>query len=72
MLNLTSFQLVYCLLLDYQQHIIFLILPLPGRVNVRCRVLWRKTIGAGTRVRLGFPNARPVVSDEPARSSAGQ
>ena len=38
----------------------------------RCRVLWRKTIGAGTRVRLGFPNARPVVSDEPARSSAGQ
>ena len=31
---------------------------------MRCRVLWRKTIGAGTRVRLGFPNARPVVSDE--------
>ncbi|MEQ3044259.1 hypothetical protein, partial [Odoribacter splanchnicus] len=36
---------------------------LPGRVNVRCRVLWRKTIGAGTSVRLGFPNARPVVSE---------
>ena len=31
---------------------------------MRCRVLWRKTIGAGTSVRLGFPNARPVVSDE--------
>ena len=31
---------------------------------VRCRVLCRKTIGAGTRIRLGFPNARPVVSDE--------
>jgi len=30
---------------------------------VRCRVLWRKTIGAGTSVRLGFPNARPVVSE---------
>ena len=30
---------------------------------VRCRVLCRKTIGAGTRVRLGFPNARPVVFD---------
>ena len=30
---------------------------------MRCRVLWRKTIGAGTRVRLGFPNARPVVSE---------
>ncbi|OUN93337.1 hypothetical protein B5F99_13955 [Odoribacter splanchnicus] len=36
---------------------------MPGRVNVRCRVLWRKTIGAGTSVRLGFPNARPVVSE---------
>ena len=31
---------------------------------MRCRVLCRKTIGAGTSVRLGFPNARPVVSDE--------
>ena len=30
---------------------------------MRCRVLWRKTIGAGTSVRLGFPNARPVVSE---------
>ena len=30
---------------------------------VRCRVLCRKTIGAGTRIRLGFPNARPVVSE---------
>ena len=35
-----------------------LALPLDGRV------LWRKTIGAGTRIWLGFPNARPVVSDE--------
>ncbi|MDB9230647.1 hypothetical protein [Odoribacter splanchnicus] len=31
---------------------------------MRCRVLWRKTIGALASVRLGFPNARPVVSDE--------
>ncbi|OKZ43043.1 MAG: hypothetical protein BHV82_01600 [Odoribacter sp. 43_10] len=30
---------------------------------MRCRVLCRKTIGAGTRIRLGFPNARPVVSE---------
>ncbi|MFR3330369.1 MAG: hypothetical protein ACLTSL_09455, partial [Odoribacter splanchnicus] len=37
---------------------------LPVSSSVRCRVLCRKTIGAGTRVRLGFPNARPVVSDE--------
>ena len=42
------------------------------RQAVRWRVLYRKTIGAGTRIRLGFPNARPVVSDELARSSAGQ
>ena len=31
---------------------------------VRWRVLCRKTIGAGTSVRLGFPNAWPVVFDE--------
>ena len=31
---------------------------------VRWRVLCLKTIGAGTSVRLGFPNARPVVFDE--------
>ena len=37
---------------------------MPSRVNVRCRVLCRRTIGAGTSVRLGFPNARPVVFDE--------
>ena len=37
---------------------------MPCSADGRCRVLWRKTIGAGTRVRLGFPNARPVVSDE--------
>ena len=40
------------------------VFSLPVSSAVRCRVLWRKTIGAGTRVRLGFPNARPVVSDE--------
>ena len=44
----------------------------PCSADGRCKVLCRKTIGAGTRVRLGFPNARPVVSDELARSSAGQ
>ena len=48
------------------------VFSLPVSSAVRCRVLCRKTIGAGTRVRLGFPNARPVVSDELARSSAGQ
>ena len=48
------------------------VFSLPVSSAVRWRVLCRKTIGAGTRVRLGFPNARPVVSDEPARSSAGQ
>ncbi|MBP8906538.1 MAG: hypothetical protein KBG79_07895, partial [Odoribacter sp.] len=37
---------------------------LPVSSAVRWRVLCRKTIGAGTRIRLGFPNARPVVSDE--------
>ena len=41
-----------------------LVFSLPVSSNVRCRVLYRRTIGAGTRVRLGFPNARPVVSDE--------
>ena len=40
------------------------VFSLPVSSAVRCRVLWRKTIGAGTRIRLGFPNARPVVSDE--------
>ena len=40
------------------------VFSLPVSSAVRCRVLCRKTIGAGTRVRLGFPNARPVVSDE--------
>ncbi|MFR6284429.1 MAG: hypothetical protein ACLUN1_11225, partial [Odoribacter splanchnicus] len=44
-----------------------LVLSLPVSSAVRCRVLCRKTIGAGTRIRLGFPNARPVVSDELAR-----
>ena len=48
------------------------VFSLPVSSAVRWRVLCRKTIGAGTRVRLGFPNARPVVSDELARSSAGQ
>ena len=48
------------------------VFSLPVSSAVRCRVLCRKTIGAGTRVRLGFPNARPVVFDELARSSAGQ
>ena len=37
---------------------------LPVSSAVRWRVLCRKTIGAGTSVRLGFPNVRPVVSDE--------
>ena len=41
-----------------------LVFSLPVSSAVRCRVLWRKTIGAGTSVRLGFPNARPVVFDE--------
>ena len=41
-----------------------LVFSLPVSSAVRCRVLCRKTIGAGTRIRLGFPNARPVVSDE--------
>ena len=41
-----------------------LVFSLPVSSSVRCRVLWRKTIGAGTRIWLGFPNARPVVSDE--------
>ena len=41
-----------------------LVFSLPVSSNVRCRVLYRRTIGAGTSVRLGFPNARPVVSDE--------
>ena len=40
------------------------VFSLPVSSAVRCRVLWRKTIGAGTSVRLGFPNGRPVVSDE--------
>ena len=35
----------------------------PCSADGRCKVLCRKTIGAGTRVRLGFPNGRPVVSD---------
>ena len=48
------------------------VFSLPVSSAVRCRVLCRKTIGAGTSVRLGFPNARPVVFDELARSSAGQ
>ena len=48
------------------------VFSLPVSSAVRWRVLYRKTIGAGTRIRLGFPNARPVVSDELARSSAGQ
>ena len=40
------------------------VFSLPVSSAVRWRVLCRKTIGAGTRVRLGFPNARPVVFDE--------
>ena len=40
------------------------VFSLPVSSAVRCRVLCRKTIGAGTRVRLGFPNVRPVVFDE--------
>ena len=40
------------------------VFSLPVSSAVRCRVLYRKTIGAGTSVRLGFPNVRPVVSDE--------
>ena len=48
------------------------VFSLPVSSAVRWRVLYRKTIGAGTRIRLGFPNARPVVSDELVRSSAGQ
>ena len=51
---------------------LFLLLSLPVCSAVRWRVLCLKTIGAGTRIRLGFPNVRPVVSDEFARSSAGQ
>ena len=39
------------------------VFSLPVSSAVRWRVLCRKTIGAGTRVRLGFPNARPVVFD---------
>ena len=39
------------------------VFSLPVSSAVRCRVLCRKTIGAGTRIRLGFPNARPVVSE---------
>ena len=31
---------------------------------IRLRCSCSGTIGAGTRIRLGFPNARPVVSDE--------
>ena len=41
-----------------------LVFSLPVSSNVRCRVLYRRTIGAGTSVRLGFPNARPVVFDK--------
>ncbi|RHA41473.1 hypothetical protein DW936_08110 [Odoribacter splanchnicus] len=37
---------------------------MPCSADGRCKVLCRKTIGAGTRVRLGFLNVRPVVSDE--------
>ena len=40
------------------------VFSLPVSSAVRCRVLYRKTIGAGTSVRFGFPNVRPVVSDE--------
>ena len=40
------------------------VFSLPVSSAVRWRVLCRKTIGAGTSVRLGFPNVRPVVSDE--------
>ena len=39
------------------------VFSLPVSSAVRWRVLCRKTIGAGTSVRLGFPNARPVVSE---------
>ena len=39
------------------------VFSLPVSSAVRCRVLCRRTIGAGTSVRLGFPNARPVVFD---------
>ena len=39
------------------------VFSLPVSSAARWRVLCRKTIGAGTRVRLGFPNARPVVFD---------
>ena len=46
------------------------VFSLPVSSAVRCRVLCRRTIGAGTSVRLGFPNARPVMPDELARSSA--
>ena len=40
------------------------VFSLPVSSAARWRVLCRKTIGAGTSVRLGFPNARPVVFDE--------
>ena len=33
-----------------------LVFSLPVSSNVRFRVLYRRTIGAGTRVRLGFPS----------------
>ena len=39
---------------------------------VRLRYSCSGTIGALSGVVLLFLNARPVVSDEPARSSAGQ
>ncbi|WP_229039830.1 hypothetical protein, partial [Odoribacter splanchnicus] len=39
------------------------VFSLPVSSAVRCRVLCRRTIGAGTSVRLGFPNVRSVVSD---------
>ena len=48
----------------FQAYNIFLLLSLVCSANGRWRVLWRKTIGTGTSVRLGFPNARPVVFDE--------
>ena len=45
-----------------------LVFSLPVSSSVRCRVLWRKTIGAGTRVRLGFPNVRPVRLDRSVKA----
>ena len=47
---------------------LYLILLLPSSANGGCRVLYRKTLGTGTRGRIGSPNTRPVVYDRNIRS----